>query len=234
MKVITWNVNSFRKRYDHIVYLLEKEDPDILLLQEVRADHLLSIENYYDYCHSSCGSAGVGIFSKDPLEHVESYEDRIMLYKNSKDQYFMSVYVPNGFSKSASLEVKLDFFDYLFEIIKKYENYPLIVGGDWNVCYKPTEMSMESPFRISEQKKLKYLEGLLKDSTVGPHYTWFHYMYQPVVFSGSKITPGFGLDKIYCSYLWDFEPAKVLLHYRNLTAPSDHAPVSAVFYEQIL
>lgn len=233
MKVITWNINSFRKRYDHIVHLLEREQPDILLLQEVRNETLIPIESHYGYFQIDdsllAGHAGVAIISKHPLKLEESYDNRVIVC-SYEDYVFISVYIPNGFSQMSSLDIKLKFFDKLINTIKKYSHKNLIIGGDWNVCYKNTECSMENPFRLVEKNKLKEVEQLLKDSTSGPHYTWFSYANKPVKFSVSEISPGLGLDKIYCSYSLDHEQAKVLLYYRNLPTPSDHTPVVCKFY----
>lgn len=232
MKVITWNVNSFRKRYDHITHLLDRESPDILLLQEIRNSSLIQIENYYNYFQSSdnvsAGHAGVAILSKFPLNIEEYYDDRVLVCSYN-DYYFISVYVPNGFSHMSSLDVKLKFFDKLFNTIEKYSNKLLILGGDFNVVYKEQECSTENPFRVAEKNKLKQLEKTLKDTTVGPHYTWFHYSNPVIKVSQSHRTPGLGLDKIFCSHGLNFEPVKSLLYYRNLPNPSDHVPIMSIF-----
>jgi len=33
-KLISWNVNSIRVRFDHLKQLIDSEDPDIIFLQE--------------------------------------------------------------------------------------------------------------------------------------------------------------------------------------------------------
>ena len=37
MKIATWNVNSVRKRTGHLVALLDRLKPDVLVLEELKA-----------------------------------------------------------------------------------------------------------------------------------------------------------------------------------------------------
>jgi exodeoxyribonuclease-3 len=38
MKVVTWNVNSIRQREGHVARWLEREQPDLLFLQEIKCE----------------------------------------------------------------------------------------------------------------------------------------------------------------------------------------------------
>ncbi len=38
MKIATWNVNSIRQREKHVCRWLEKAQPDVLLLQEIKCE----------------------------------------------------------------------------------------------------------------------------------------------------------------------------------------------------
>ena len=54
LKIITWNINSLRKRYPLLTALIAHEQPDILLLQETKVieaefDKLAPIPNYNVY-----------------------------------------------------------------------------------------------------------------------------------------------------------------------------------------
>jgi exodeoxyribonuclease-3 len=230
-KVITWNVNSINKRYEHVNLLLNNEKPHVLLLQEVKSKTFPDFNNYFSYVNSNCGYAGVAILSLSPMEIVEQWENRMILTKDENDMYFCCVYVPNGFSQKASLEIKLSFFEKLYELILKYNN--LVLGGDMNVCYKETECSIDNPYRISEKNWLRKFESVLKDSTKGNHLTWFDYRQKFIQFGLNGIARGLGLDKIYVSRDLDCSISQILLKYRNLSSPSDHAPVVSEISKQI-
>ena len=36
MKIITWNVNSVKTRLEHLVHMLQKVKPDVVMLQEIK------------------------------------------------------------------------------------------------------------------------------------------------------------------------------------------------------
>ena len=38
MKIASWNVNSIRARIDHVTAWLEQHEPDMLLVQELKAE----------------------------------------------------------------------------------------------------------------------------------------------------------------------------------------------------
>ena len=82
MKIITWNVNGIRavERKGALQELIEKENPDILFLQEIKgkveqfSKFLTSNEQYRQFYHSAQkpGYAGTGIWiSRDFLQQVK-------------------------------------------------------------------------------------------------------------------------------------------------------------------
>lgn len=60
MKIVTWNVNGIRSVFKTtFLEWLKNEDPDIICLQEIKADwkelpdELTHIDGYYSYFHSA-------------------------------------------------------------------------------------------------------------------------------------------------------------------------------------
>ena len=67
MKIATWNVNGIRKRQTELQDWLDRDQPDIVCLQEIKADvdqlpvWLCEIEGYWCYWHGGKGYSGVGL-----------------------------------------------------------------------------------------------------------------------------------------------------------------------------
>src|SRR6516162_281006 len=67
MKIATWNVNGIRARQDEVAAFVERERPDVLCLQEIKAarDHIPktvhALPGYACYWHGTKGYSGVGL-----------------------------------------------------------------------------------------------------------------------------------------------------------------------------
>src|SRR5688572_14157880 len=67
MKIATWNVNGIRARQSQLQEFLDREQPDVLCLQEIKASidqlplWLCDIEGYWCYWHGGKGYSGVGL-----------------------------------------------------------------------------------------------------------------------------------------------------------------------------
>ena len=67
MKIATWNVNGIRARQAQVQELIDKEQPDVLCLQEIKASldqlpvWLCDIEGYWCYWHGGKGYSGVAL-----------------------------------------------------------------------------------------------------------------------------------------------------------------------------
>lgn len=79
MKITSWNINSVRLRIDQVVRFLEREQPDVLCLQEIKC----IVDNFptkafhkagYEHLAVSgqAGYHGVAIASRRPLKKVEA------------------------------------------------------------------------------------------------------------------------------------------------------------------
>ena len=70
MKLITWNVNGIRARHAQLTELMEREQPDVVCLQEIKASpgqvpefpiHSALAGDYRTYWHGSGGYSGVAL-----------------------------------------------------------------------------------------------------------------------------------------------------------------------------
>jgi len=109
MKVVTWNVNGIRARQQQVAELVDREQPDVLCLQELKAkreqvpEALCDLAGYWCYWHGATAYSGVGLhvrkdrcaqppaFSHPTFDH----ETRIVVAEFD-DVVVASVYVPNG------------------------------------------------------------------------------------------------------------------------------------------
>jgi exodeoxyribonuclease-3 len=145
VKIITWNVNSVRARLPHLTLLLEREKPDLVLLQEIKCLEnqfpLESIEalGYNVYLCGQKARNGVAILSKYPLEDVvyalenpvnilglegeARYVEGFLIVKNIPIRV-ASIYVPNGgvCAKQAHLGLAVDETERFFYKMSFLEN----------------------------------------------------------------------------------------------------------------
>ncbi len=162
MKLVSWNVNSLRSAESNFLKFIEKEQPEILMLQEVRAhpDQLsifLQIIPGYNVQHNYSGRLGYGgtaLYYKSGLQpsllttvtgqKILDDEGRtILLVANGLA--IINFYVPNGNRNEERLQYKLKFYDCAANFIRKLKDKydSIIVGGDFNVA--STELDLFSP-----------------------------------------------------------------------------------------
>jgi exodeoxyribonuclease-3 len=86
MKIATWNVNSIRVRLPHVKDFVHVQSPDVLLLQELKAqDKDIPISDLEDLGYNVIYKGqkaynGVAILSKHPIEDVND-----KLYSNTEN-----------------------------------------------------------------------------------------------------------------------------------------------------
>ena len=109
MKIATWNVNGIRAREAQLLGWLERERPEVVCLQEIKASAvqvpvaLRELEGYSCYWHGNKGYSGVALllrrdaFEEEPrFAHPEfDHETRIVTAEVGK-LLVASIYVPNG------------------------------------------------------------------------------------------------------------------------------------------
>lgn len=169
MKIISWNVNGIRAVHKKGLFLpfIAKYQPDILLLQETKAEQKQSevdLPEYEEFWNSAerKGYSGTAIFTKiKPLsvamglpENIEkkyklkdSYGDpnkegRVIALE-FKDFYAVSVYTPNAKDDLSRIPLRHKQWDPAFlEYMKSLEKKkPVIFGGDLNVAHTADDLA---------------------------------------------------------------------------------------------
>jgi exodeoxyribonuclease III len=152
MKVATWNVNGIRARQAQVQEYIDREQPDVLCLQEIKAAidqlpvWLCELEGYWCYWHGGKGYSGVGLhvrkatFPERPAFHHPEfdYEHRIVTVA-LPPATIASIYVPNG---GKDFPAKMRFLDAMDDYASGFHAAakPLIMCGDFNVAR--TEMDV--------------------------------------------------------------------------------------------
>lgn len=203
MKIVCWNVNGLRAvhRKNALEWFFE-EKPDILCLQETKADKesipekLKEVKGYHTYFSSAKkkGYSGVALYSKTEPKKVEygfdgeDDEGRIIIAHYEKF-VLMNIYFPNGKASEKRLKFKMDFYDRFLEYADKLKKsgHKLVICGDLNTAHtekdiaRPDENSDKSGFLPEERAWIdKFLERGYVDTfrmfeNGGEHYTWWSY-----------------------------------------------------------
>ena len=183
MKIATWNVNGIRARAGQVCEFLEKEQPDVLCLQELKAnvDQVpleCRVSGYHIYWHGSIMKAysGVSLHLRDSAGQAPVFthpafdmESRIVA-GHVGDTVYASVYVPNG---GKDYPAKLAFLKSLALWTRSLhaEGKTIVICGDINIAR--TERDVHPAERRSvigqlpEERAL--FEELLGDHLVDVH-----------------------------------------------------------------
>ena len=146
MRIGTWNVNGIRARQAQVQEWIERERPDVVCLQEIKATQdqvpaaLCEMEGYWCYWHGGKGYSGVGLHVSKAI-HPErpsfshpafDYENRIVLVEVA-GVMVASVYVPNG---GKDFPAKMQFLSALEQFVAALHaaSRPVIVCGDLNIA----------------------------------------------------------------------------------------------------
>jgi exodeoxyribonuclease-3 len=146
VRIATWNVNGIRAREGQVLSLVERERPDVLCLQEIKAPTarvpaaLCDLEGYWCLWHGATAYSGVGLHVRRALAPVRpafahpsfDVETRIATVEVG-DVVVASVYVPNGGKDYAA---KLRFLEDLerFAADIRAAGRSLVIAGDLNVA----------------------------------------------------------------------------------------------------
>jgi len=169
MKIISWNVNGIRAVHKKglIVPFIEKYKPDILCLQETKAQQEQSevdLPEYEEYWNSAVkkGYSGTAIFTKEepvsisndfPADILKKYkledkygdpntEGRIIVLEYSVF-YLITVYTPNSKDDLSRIPLRHKGWDKAFlEYAQKLEKKkPVIFCGDLNVAHTEDDLA---------------------------------------------------------------------------------------------
>ncbi len=177
MRIATWNVNGIRARAAQLCEWVERDRPDVLCLQELRAEAAqippeCHLPDYHTYWHCLKGYSGVSLHVHRDLAPASpifthpafDMESRIVQAELG-DLTIASVYVPNGGKDYAA---KLEFLNALTDWARRLHagGRQLVLCGDMNIAR--TEMDVHpkerKPNAIGQRSEERGLfETLLGD-----------------------------------------------------------------------
>ena len=178
MKIATWNVNGIRARATQLREWLQRDRPDIVCLQELKAEAAqipaeCKLANYHAFWHCRKGYSGVSLHIRKELFAVDpafshppfDMESRIVQAEHG-NLVIASVYVPNG---GKDYPAKLDFVTKLAEWTRKLhaEGRDLVLCGDMNIAR--AEMDVHPKERKPNAVGQRPEERALFEALLGTH-----------------------------------------------------------------
>ena len=144
MKIATWNVNGIRARQDQVREWLQRDRPDVVCLQELKAEpgqipEQVRLDDYHAYWHGRKGYSGVslqirkGWLPGEPAFGHPAFDMESRVVQVDLGQVVIaSVYVPNG---GKDYTAKVTFMTQLAEWARRLqaEGRDLVVCGDLNI-----------------------------------------------------------------------------------------------------
>jgi exodeoxyribonuclease-3 len=247
MKIATWNVNGIRARHEQFLEWVEREQPDVVCLQELKASlaqipaSISNLNGYWYYWHGASAYSGVGLhlrrqtFPEEPqFTHPEFDNETRIVQARAGDAVYASVYVPNGGKDYAA---KLGFMRALIDYARamKESGTRVVICGDMNIARSdmdvhPKERKPNVVGQRPEEREI--LEALLAEGLVDVgrklypndenYFSWW--------------APWRNLRQRNIGWRLDYVLASEPIAARAIACPSyrevgtsDHAPVVATF-----
>jgi exodeoxyribonuclease-3 len=180
MKIASWNVNSIRARIDHVTAWIKLQQPDVLLLQELKATEFPALVfqalGYESAAVTQKAYNGVAVLSRYPMETInttlagdEADSHARYLELTIEGIRIVNIYLPNGNPVGTEkFAYKLAWMDRLLEKMSAWrkEDLPVLVGGDFNVipedidCHKPSSWIRDALFQPEPRSRYRTLLDL--------------------------------------------------------------------------
>ncbi len=170
MKISTFNVNSINARLPDLLWWLQQEKPDIVLLQELKTEFNsfpffeIASAGYDAKVLGQKSYNGVAVLSPHKMtvtaEGIPGFEDEnsryleVLVDNGRCTVRAASVYLPNGNppynnpDDTSKFDYKLNFMDALYRhavrLLGKEEK--IVFGGDFNVIYTSEDVYDTKPF----------------------------------------------------------------------------------------
>ncbi len=201
MKIASWNVNSIKVRLEHVKSWLEAQQPDVLVIQELKGLEFPAAE--FEALGYKCAAVpqkaynGVAMLSKHDMKvELEALpgdpEDEQARYIEAtvKGIRIIGIYAPNGNPvDSDKFPYKLAWLDRLKDRLRelRQDEVPVAIGGDFNIipeakdCYDPKSWEgdalylPESRQRLRAMINLGYTEAFRAKNNKAHQYTFWDY-----------------------------------------------------------
>lgn len=174
MKLYSWNVNGIRAAVNkgEFTKFIDKHQPDILCLQETKAEQgqaVIDLKDYEEYWNSAKkkGYSGTAIFTKiKPLTVINGFPPEIIkefklsgdTYGNPNDEgrviaaefdkfYVVTVYTPNSKVDLTRLNLRYQHWDpaFLAYMQRLETKKPVLFSGDLNVAHTEDDLANPKP-----------------------------------------------------------------------------------------
>jgi exodeoxyribonuclease-3 len=205
VRVVSWNVNSLRVRYERLLGFLDRHDPDVVCLQETKAedsafpDLALKQRGYHVAFWGQKSYNGVAILSKAPLDAIEfSFPNNPVpaearaIAATIQGLRIWDLYVVNGQAlDSPKFQTKMAWLEALkARVVTDAAAGPTLLVGDWNIT--PDDRDVHDPEKWSggihaSDEERSMLQSFfdagftdlqrLFDDGPGP-WTWWDYRFQ--------------------------------------------------------
>jgi len=253
VKIASWNVNSLRVRLPQVLEWLQREQPDVLGLQETKVtDDLFPAAALHEAGYQVVFAGqktynGVALLSKKALtdvvttiSHINPEEKRV-IGGSLGGLRIWNIYVPNGESvTSEKYPYKLAWLDHLKKFLEQElkEHPQLLVMGDFNIApeaqdvHNPQRWEGQVLFSEPERARLHALLDLgLSDSfrlhpQAEKSFSWWDYR-----LNAFQRNMGLRIDLLLSSKALaaKCKSSTIDKAARGAERPSDHAPVIAEF-----
>lgn len=253
MKIATWNVNSMKVRLPHVLEWLAANEPDVLVLQEIKQQtdafpsEALTEAGYHSIANGQKTYNGVAVISRKPptdtVLEFPGFDDpqRRVLATTVDGVRVVDLYIPNGSEVgSEKYAYKLSWLEalhgFLQDELTRHEK--LVVLGDFNIA--PADADIHDPVKWGESilaspPERAALRGLLDLGLTDvfrnfehPEKTFSWWDYRA---AGFRRNAGLRIDLILTT---DVMTQACTASYvdkepRTWERPSDHTPVIAEF-----
>ena len=247
LKIATWNVNGIRAREAQFLEWVEREQPDVVCLQELKSTvekvppSLCELPGYRCYWHGERAYSGVGLhirrgaFAEEPhfVHPPFDYETRIVTAQMA-DLVLASVYVPNG---GKDFPARMKFLAEMESFVRETHaaGASLVICGDINITRTERDVHPKerNPLLVGQRpEEREIFERILAQGLVDVGraldpdndnlFTWWAPWRKM-----RERNIGWRLDYILASDSLAKKAASCAV-YREV-GTSDHAPVIAVF-----
>jgi len=253
-KIATWNVNSIRVRLPQVLEWLNKENPDVLCLQETKiTDEDFPVAALRDVGYHAVYAGQKTYNGVATLTRVEASDTVSSLPGAKGDQKrllaatvgnvrVVNVYIPNGEEVgSEKYSYKLSWLKALEKFISgELKSHPrLVLLGDYNIA--PEERDVHDPKRwaghvLFSDKERAAFQRLVRSGLSDafrlfeqPEKSFSWWDYRAGAFHRNH---GLRIDHILCSAALAREcnGCRIDIEPRKHERPTDHAPVIAEFH----
>lgn len=254
MKVLVWNVNSIRARHERALGVLERHEPDVVCLQELKVEEEKFPAADFEERGYHCALLGqrtyngVAILSRaEPtdvrrgLDDGEDDDQARLVAATIEGVRVVCAYFPNGSTlDSPKYQYKRRWMKRLRAYLDAHHaaDEPLMLCGDFNVAIDDADVAFPDKWRdsvlfhesareaLAEVRDFGFVDVFRKHHPEGGVYSWWDY--RKLSFPKGN---GLRIDHVYAT-----EPlaakstgAEIDREERKGKSPSDHAPVIVTF-----